>query len=168
MQPALHFINRQYEHSWNVLWLNIFLSVHPSIHPSIQPPTSPPTWWPIQPSIYLLTYLPTYLINSLNKGIPRGATFSSSSQEIPHTLRNLKVHHHVHNSLLLIHILSQINPLTLHHPIPLRAISILSSHLSLRLPSSHFSLILGDIVSLCFYPCLFFNYFYSKNKHTFL
>ena len=75
----------------------------------------------------------------------------------------LYVHHHVHNSLLQIHILSQINPLY--------ALLSYSSeiHFNIILPSKpktskHFSLILGDIVSLYFYLCLFLTYFYSNNK----
>ena len=135
-------------------WLSFSPSIHLSNHLSFHLPT------------YLFTYLPIYLINSLNKGIQWGATSSSSSQEIPHILRNLKVHHHIHNSLLLTHTLSQINHPMLYHPIPLRSISILSSHLSLRLPSSHFSLILGDIISLWFYLCVYFLLIFTVKINT--
>jgi hypothetical protein len=64
-----------------------------------------------------------------------------ATQVLPNILWNLNIHYHVHKSLLLVHILSQIN--LVHtipsHPIPLRSILILSSHLHLGLPSGLFS-----------------------------
>jgi hypothetical protein len=52
-------------------------------------------------------------------------------QEFPYSLRNPKVHYHVHKSLPLVAILNQINPV---HTIP----SYLRSHLFLSLPSGIF------------------------------
>ena len=61
------------------------------------------------------------------------ANSSSTSHEILHILWNLKFHYRVHNSVLLVSILRQINPL---HAFPsyLRSISTLSAHLLLGLP----------------------------------
>jgi hypothetical protein len=50
-------------------------------------------------------------------------------------IKNLKVHYHLHNSMLLDLILSQINPVHIVTLYYLRAISILSFHLCLLLPS---------------------------------
>lgn len=62
---------------------------------------------------------------------------SSASHKIPHILQNLKVHYCVHKNMPLVPIMSHIN--TFHAlPVNLRPISILSSHLCIRLPNSIF------------------------------
>jgi len=55
------------------------------------------------------------LTNSLQQSPSLGADSSSASQCISCIILNMKVHYHVHNSLLLVPILSQINPC---HPLP--------------------------------------------------
>jgi hypothetical protein len=60
------------------------------------------------------------------------ATSCAVTQQIPSILWNPKVHYRVHNSPPLVPILSQINPI---HPIPLRLIWMLSTHLRLGLPT---------------------------------
>jgi hypothetical protein len=48
-----------------------------------------------------------YVTNSMEQGLSSEANSHSASQEIPHLLWNLKAHYCVHNSLLLVPILSQ-------------------------------------------------------------
>jgi hypothetical protein len=56
-------------------------------------------------------------------------------QELPSILWNLKVHYHVHKSLPLVPIRSQINQSISPHSTSQRSILILSTHLCLGLPS---------------------------------
>jgi hypothetical protein len=63
----------------------------------------------------------------------------STSQEIPRLLRNTKVHYCVHKSPPLA-ILSQMNPTHTFHPMFLRVILIISSHLRLGLAHGLFPL----------------------------
>jgi hypothetical protein len=58
----------------------------------------------------------------------------SASQGIPHLLRNPKVHYRVYKSPPLAPILFQFNSLN-RHPVSLRSILILSSHLRLEVAS---------------------------------
>jgi hypothetical protein len=58
----------------------------------------------------------------------------AATQELPSILWNPKVRHRVHKSPTLVPILSQIDP-TRSHPISLRSILILSTHLRLGLSS---------------------------------
>jgi hypothetical protein len=62
-----------------------------------------------------------------------------TNQEIIRLLWNHKVHYCVHNSLPLIHILSQMNPVHNLPPSFLRSILILFSYLRRGLPSGPFS-----------------------------
>jgi hypothetical protein len=59
--------------------------------------------------------------------------------KIPHILWNLNVHYCIHNYPQPVPILSQINPVPAPYPTPWWSILILSFHLSLGLPSGHFS-----------------------------
>jgi len=61
---------------------------------------------------------------------------SSPYQMTDCTLQDLKVHYHVHNTPPFVCVLSQIISSMPSHPISLRSISILSSHLCLGLPCS--------------------------------
>jgi hypothetical protein len=78
------------------------------------------------------------LIHSLTELSPSwGAANFAATQKLPSILWNSKVHHHVHRTLPLVPIQSQINPV---HTIPSyrRSILILSTHLHLGLPSGLF------------------------------
>ena len=59
----------------------------------------------------------------------------SASQEIPHILWNPNVHYRIHKCPPPFSILSQLDPVHAPHPSSWRTILILSSHLSLGLPS---------------------------------
>jgi len=50
------------------------------------------------------------LTNSMQKSLSWEASNHSTSQEIPHLLRNLKVYYCVHNSLSVVTVFSQMNP----------------------------------------------------------
>jgi hypothetical protein len=60
----------------------------------------------------------------------------SAGQEIPHILRNSRVHYHIHKCPAPVIVLSQIDPV--HYPTSWRSIVILYSHLHLGLPSGLF------------------------------
>jgi hypothetical protein len=66
--------------------------------------------------------------------LPWNVDSCSAGQEIPCPLRRLPIYYSVHNSIQLDNILSQLNTVYTPHPILLRSISILSSHLYLGLP----------------------------------
>jgi hypothetical protein len=68
------------------------------------------------------------------------ATNYAATQELPSILWNAKVHYRVHKSPPLVPILNQINPIHTipSHPISLRSILIMSTHLHLGLPSGLF------------------------------
>jgi hypothetical protein len=75
----------------------------------------------------------TYLLTELSPSWK--AANCAVTQELPRILWNPEVHCRVHNSLPLVHILSQIDPVHTIPPISLRSILILSTHLRLHLPS---------------------------------
>ena len=89
-------------------------------------------------SLYLMrAVLPlTYLLHR-EESFLRSEMFSDS-QEIPHILRNPKVHYHINKCLPSVPLLSQIDPVHVSHPTPSRSILILSSHLCMGLPSGFF------------------------------
>ena len=62
----------------------------------------------------------------------------SASQEILHILRNPKVHYHIHKYTPPVPIHSQLDPIHTPQPTSRRSILILSSYLSLGLPSGLF------------------------------
>jgi hypothetical protein len=86
----------------------------------------------------LTSSLLTYLLTGLSPSWE--ATNSAATQELPNILRNPKVHHRVHKSPPLVHMLGQID--SVHtipsHPISPRSILILFTHLRLDLPSGLF------------------------------
>jgi hypothetical protein len=86
------------------------------------------------PVYYLLNYLHTY---SLTEPSSWGAANCAATRELSSILWNSKVQYRVYKSLPVVPILSHINPIhtTSSHPISLRSILILSTHLSLGLPS---------------------------------
>jgi len=83
--------------------------------------------WP-----YLLTYLLTY---SIKQSPFCEANRFSASQEISGILWKPKVHYPISKSQSPLPILSQINPVYAPHPTSWRSILILSSHISLGVPS---------------------------------
>lgn len=97
---------------------------------------------------YLTTWLTDQVTNSLTNWLnystkqssPSEACNFSGSQECPRILWNPEVHYLIHNILLLIAFLSQINPVQAQLcTICLRSTLILSSHLSLKFPSGNFA-----------------------------
>jgi len=64
----------------------------------------------------------------------------SASQEILHILQNTKVHYRIYKRPPPVPILSHLDPVHTPHPTAWRSILIVSSHLSLGLPSGLFSL----------------------------
>jgi len=102
----------------------------------------------------VLTYLLTYLLtHSLMMQSPSWeANQFSASQEISHILWNPKVHYRIHKCLPPVPILSQLDPIHIPHPTSWRSILILSSHLSLCIPSG---LLLSGFLSKTLYIFLF-------------
>ena len=88
-------------------------------------------------SLYLMTaVLP--LTYSMETSPSWEVNWFSASQEIPHILRNPKVHYCINKCLPSVTILSKIDPVHAPHPTPSRSIVILSSHLRMGLPSGFF------------------------------
>jgi hypothetical protein len=84
---------------------------------------------------FFLMYLLTYVwIWALPEKLPIVQPF----RKIPAIWRNMKVHHRVHKSPPLVPILSHSIQTIPSHPISLRSILILSTHLRLGLPSGLF------------------------------
>jgi hypothetical protein len=110
------------------------------------------TWF----NIKILTYLLTELSPSWE------AANCAATQVLPSILWNPKVHHRVHKCPPAVPIRSQIDQSTPSHPIPLRSILILSTHLRLGLPSSLLSSgfptnnILYILITYCSYGFLMF------------
>jgi hypothetical protein len=77
----------------------------------------------------------TILTNSMEQSSSWETNRYSASQEITRILWNPKVHYRIHKSPPPVRVLSQIDPVHVPHPISLRSILILSSHLLLSLPS---------------------------------
>jgi hypothetical protein len=91
----------------------------------------------------------TYLLMELSPSWE--AVNCAATEELPSILWNPKVHHRVHKSPPLAPILRQIDPV---HPVSLRSILILSTHLRLRLPSGLFpsGLPTNNLYALLFSP----------------
>jgi hypothetical protein len=79
-----------------------------------------------------------YLLTELRPS--SGAINWAATQEIPSISRNQKIQYRIHKSSPLVPIQSPINPIHTipSHPISLRSILILNTHLRLRLPSGLF------------------------------
>jgi hypothetical protein len=75
--------------------------------------------------------LSVILTNSMEQSPSWRANRSSASQEIPSIIQNAKAHYCFHNSLLLVPILRQINPIHDHLPY------LLKIHFVIFLPSTH-------------------------------
>ena len=90
--------------------------------------------WPLS-ILVLYTYLPTLLTYSMEQSPSWEVDKFSASQEIPHNLRNPKVHYRFHRCQPPGPVLSQFDPFHTPHPTFWRSILILSSHLHLGLQS---------------------------------
>jgi hypothetical protein len=86
-------------------------------------------------STVLAYFLPYILTYSTEQRPSWKANRSSASQEMTLIVWNLKVHYHIHKSVSLVLILSQIDSFGALYPTSRRFILILSSHLHLGLPS---------------------------------
>jgi hypothetical protein len=95
-------------------------------------------WVLIKVSVPSLTHSLTHTLMELSPSWE--AANCAATQELPSLLWNPKVHYRLHKSPPLVPILSQIDPIHTipSHPISLRSISILSTHLRLGLPSGLF------------------------------
>jgi len=101
--------------------------------------------------IRLEELLPNYIEQSLYWE----ADSHRDGQEIPRRLRNMKVHHRVHNSLPSDPILNQSNPVHTFIFIPLRSNLILPSHLRLGLTSGLFLYLVTKILyTFLLFPCV--------------
>jgi hypothetical protein len=76
---------------------------------------------------------------------------TAAIQELQNILWNQKIHYRVHKNTPLVPILSQVNPIHITNPIPLRSFLTLSTHLRLGVPSG------------CWY---FFRHCYTRNLGT--
>jgi hypothetical protein len=75
------------------------------------------------------------LTNFMELGLSGEAANYAATQELPRNLWNPNVHYRVHKSPPLVPTLSQINPVHTTHPLSLRPVLIVSTHLPLGLPS---------------------------------
>ena len=85
----------------------------------------------------LYTYSLTHSLHGADSLLRRANQFSAN-QEIPHSLWNSKVHYQIHKCLPPVPILSHLDPVHTPRLISGRSILILSSHLSLCIPSGLF------------------------------